>query len=104
MPPNVSSLTLSSAVMSAVVGDLGVRPAAFAAEPKTTPAAQPMVATAPNDEELTTDGEYLAIAACMALVAGMESSNHGTSCTLPTAPFTADCDSHGVVISPAVDT
>ncbi len=44
------------------------------------------------------------MAACMALVAGMDSSNHGTSCVLPIAPFNADCASHGVVISPAVVT
>ena len=40
----------------------------------------------------------------MAWVAGIESSNHGTSCVLPTAPFTEGVVSQGVVISPAVDT
>src|ERR1700749_1047453 len=63
-----------------------------------------MDATAPNAAPLVKLGEHLAIAACMALVAGMDSSNHGASCTSPIAPFTADCWSQGVVISPAVVT
>ena len=90
--------------MIAVCDESGVRFAVFATVANTVPAAQPMVAVAPNDAEVSTLGEYLPMAACMAWVAGMELSNHGTSWTLPVAPLTAGCDSHVVVISPAVDT
>src|ERR1700733_9281012 len=103
-PPNVSLLTVSSAATISPCDELGVRPAVFATVAKTVPAAQPMVAVAPYDAEVSTLGEYWLMAACMALVAGMESSNQGTSCVLPMAPFNADCASHGVVISPAVVT
>src|ERR1700743_513239 len=103
MPPNVSFLTVSSAAMIWVCEGGGVRLAGFATVAKTRPAAHPMVAVAPNEALVVRPGEYLLKAACMALVAGMESSNHGTSWVLPTAPLTADCASHGVVISPAVD-
>src|SRR6201995_4063487 len=104
MPPNVSFFTVSSAAVIAACDELGVRPAVFATVAKTVPAAQPMVAVAPNAALLVRPGEYFAKAACIAWVAGMELSNHGTSCVFPTAPFTAGCWSQGVVISPAVDT
>src|ERR1700689_3380932 len=104
MAPNVSFLTVSSAAATAVGDEVGVSPAVLATVAKTVPAAQPMVAVAPYDAEVSTLGEYLLMAACMALVAGVESSNHGTSCVLPIAPFNAGCASHGVVISPAVVT
>src|SRR3984885_13315198 len=104
MPPNVSLLTVSSAAATAVGDEGGVRPAGLGTVGETVPAAQPMVPVAPYDAEVSTLGEYLLMAACMVLVAGMESSNHGTSCVLPIAPFNADGGSHGVVISPAVVT
>src|ERR1700685_458584 len=104
MPPTVSFLTVSSAAMIWACEELGVRPAVFATVAKTVPAAQPMVAVAPYEAEVSTLGEYLLMAACMALVAGVEASNHGTPGVFPIPPFTADGGSHGVVISPAVVT
>src|ERR1700761_6886600 len=104
MPPNVLFLTVCRAATTAACDELGVRFAVFATEAKTVPAAHPMTAVAPNAADDAVPGEYLAMAACMALVAGGESSHHGTACVLPIAPSTAGCASHGVVISPAVVT
>src|SRR5258708_1036109 len=104
MPPKVSFLTVPSAAMTSACDEPGVRLALLPTVAKTVPAAQPMNATAPYCWLLLRPGEYFSMAACMAWVAGMELSNHGPSWVLPIAPSPAGCDSHGVVISPAVVT
>src|ERR1700755_1584201 len=58
--PNGSFWTLSSGAMVSVVEELAVRLAVFATVAKTVPAAQPMVAVAPNAASLVRLGEYLA--------------------------------------------